>query len=506
MKNSVLLIGIDGASWRLFQPWLDSGELPVLDNIIKQGIKGDMLSTIPPESGSAWVSLSSGKNPGKHGIFNFLTDDGKLINSKRIKTDRIWNILSRNNKKSCIINIPVTYPVEEINGVIVSSFLTPPNEKIYSSPAEIMGLLNKNNYKIDINTGMGAFMPDSKETKDKSKAILAEVADILKNRYLTLMDLMENKWDFFMVNFKECDAIQHFFWGKNKILLNFFKELDSYLGNLIKKFSEKNENPYVFIVSDHGFNSSPTRSFNIKVWMQKNNIIKDKRTILQKTVPVIYKSLMKLPFFKSLFRFDKARELRESFQNKSSSSSGIFYRDEGIYIDKNKIDEKEYEDLRDKLILELNKVNDPKTGNKVFKILKKREEVYSGDFLNKAPDIIALSYHYCCVIFSYAESEMFKDYTTFIPGRHFSDIECILAVNGKDIRKAEIKENSITDICPTILHILGVPIPQDIDGEVLKDLFSHNSPLSSSKERFEDKDLNKVELEKIKNSISKLKI
>jgi len=99
MKNSVLIIGLDGVPWDLLKPWIDEGKLPAFSKLLKKGSGGSLRTTIPPFSSSAWTSLFTGKNPGKHGIYEYTTDLGKLINSKSIKVAKIWQILSHYKKR-----------------------------------------------------------------------------------------------------------------------------------------------------------------------------------------------------------------------------------------------------------------------------------------------------------------------------------------------------------------------------------------------------------------------
>ena len=505
MKNSVLLIGVDGAPWHLLKPWLDGGKLPNLRKYIGAGVAGNLKSTIPLESGSTWVSLSTGKNPGKHGIYRFITRGGKLIDSSSVKSERIWHALSRYNRRCGIINIPVTYPVEEINGCMVSSFLTPPNEKIYSYPNGLMNVLNKYGYKIDIKYEKYAFIPDPTHFDEKREFYLKEFYDILEKRYLTLKEIMNEEWDLFMINFKECDSIMHYFWDKNKVMLEYFEKVDLYVGELIKIFSTKNPNPYIFVVSDHGFNAAPVRAFNIRAWMDKEGIMKDDRNLIQKVVPKIYNVVSKVPLSKLLFKSSKSQEIRERFQIGLAESSSIFYRN-GIFINKDKFTEEEYENIRNELVTNLKMVKDPSTHERVFQIVQKREEMYSGNYAGLAPDIATLSYHNYDVVFTFDTNELFYDSKISIPGKHISELYGIVVVTGADIKQGKIINASITDICPIILHILGVPIPPGIDGKVLKEIFKEDSELNKKEIEFEKSFKRYSEIEKIKESVGRIKI
>jgi len=482
MKNSVLIIGLDGTSWTLLDPWIKNGKLPNLSKLIRKGSKGDLKTTIPILSCSAWTSLFTGKNPGKHGIFEYIDDSGALINSRLIKTEKIWKILSHYNKRCCVINVPNTYPVEKINGCMVSCVLTPADEKVYSYPPELMSLLKKYDYKIRIRYGRHTFL-NSEYVIGRRYKFLKELYDMLDKRYYVSKELMNEKWDFFMHVFtQETGTLQHIFFDRKDVMLKLVKKIDFYVGDLIKTFSSKNPNPYIFIVSDHGFSASPTRSVNMKIWLEKNGFLKDNRTIAQKVIPKIYNKLNKrIPLYKLVIFFNKTKRIRETFQRELTRSSNIYYKYPGVCIRRNGLDENEYEKLRSKLIKELKQLEDPSTNEKVFQIVDKRESIYSGKYSKYAPDIVALAKHRYDVTFSYDSKVLFKDLKLNLKGKHFSDIYGIFLASGKEIQTSVIKDTSILDIFPTVLHILGVPLPKDLDGKVLKDIFKKNSDLYSKK-------------------------
>jgi predicted AlkP superfamily phosphohydrolase/phosphomutase len=504
MKNSVLLIGIDGASWNLLNPWMNQGYLPNLKKMVKDGASGNLKSTIPLESGSTWTSLTTGKNPAKHAIFSFVGEDGRLIDSSAVKSERIWHILAKHNKRCGIINIPVTYPVEEINGYMISSFLTPPN-KVYYHPPKLKQILIKYKYKIDIILKQQKYpflqdqMKNNKE--EKKKFYFNELHRILKSRYLTLKKLMNEKWDFFMVNFKECDGFQHIFWDDKNAMLDFFRKVDLYVGDLVDTFSKKNRHPYIFIVSDHGFGHSPTRSFNIFQWLIKEGMLSDERNFKQKAVIKTYHLLKKVPGVHILFKLKTLQGAREMFKTKSIKTFPFSYRQFGIFIDKSRI-KGPYEGVRGSLIRKLKNIKD--NNKRVFKIVEKKEKIYSGDYIAKAPDIVLLTEPGYDAIFS-ESNKIFDNIKPLVSGKHISELYGIHVITGDGIQQSTINA-SILDICPTILYLLGVPIPRDIDGKVLKEIFKKDSDAYNLKIKFQEGDVHKSEIEKIRRSIGKIKI
>jgi len=129
----VFLIGVDAATLDLIRPWADSGRLPTFQMLMRSGVCGNLVSVIPPETPPAWTSLVTGKNPGKHGVLDFLVrrEPGApktVVNTTDRHSRAIWNILSDDGKTCGMLTVPVTYPPEKVNGFMISGFLTPPDK------------------------------------------------------------------------------------------------------------------------------------------------------------------------------------------------------------------------------------------------------------------------------------------------------------------------------------------------------------------------------------------
>jgi len=77
IKNplKVLIIGLDGATFDVISPMLKDGKLPTIGKIMKEGTWGELESTIPPQSAPAWTFFMTGKNPGKHGVYDWFEQD-----------------------------------------------------------------------------------------------------------------------------------------------------------------------------------------------------------------------------------------------------------------------------------------------------------------------------------------------------------------------------------------------------------------------------------------------
>src|SRR3989304_4994575 len=192
MSHKVVLIGLDGGTYRVLNPLMEEGRLPNIARLIKGGAHGTLLSTIPPVTAPAWTSFLTGKNPGKHGIFNFLRKvannytttffnwkESELNNALDIKARMLWEIAGVSGKLVGMVNVPMTYPPLPINGFMVSCLLTPPGSKRFTYPEELASEIP--DYKIDLECGKGYGMITHDYVKD-TKRFFYVLFDVLEKR------------------------------------------------------------------------------------------------------------------------------------------------------------------------------------------------------------------------------------------------------------------------------------------------------------------------------------
>ena len=141
-RKKVLVIGLDCAPPELvFEQWRD--ELPNFRRVMDDGVWGKLESCIPAITVPAWSSMMASKDPGTLGFYGFRNrgdhsySKNTLANSNTVKTDRVWDILSRAGKKVITVGVPQTYPPKPVNGIQVGCFLSPstrnPDRPLYLS-------------------------------------------------------------------------------------------------------------------------------------------------------------------------------------------------------------------------------------------------------------------------------------------------------------------------------------------------------------------------------------
>jgi predicted AlkP superfamily phosphohydrolase/phosphomutase len=519
-KNlKVLVIGLDGATFDLIMPWLKGGELPNLGKIMADGVYGELESVIPPLSAPAWVSFATGKNPGKHGVVSFREYPDKpfkeisseLVNSQSFEDLTLWELLSQAGVKVGVINVPVTYPPPKVNGFLISSFLTPPSSKDFTYPPRLKDEIP--DYRICIEYDKLFFFSGKRvNIKKYREGLFEEQCDVSERRTSTALKLLKS-WnpEFFMIVYKGTDDMQHFFWDRRDVLLKYYKIVDGMIGRILESI---NEDTTVIVLSDHGFGPAPTRVFYLNTWLCKLGFLKMKKGFKGSFYRIIHimgekgKHLVNtiginVPKKAAKKVMKKARDEQIDWKNSLAwgESSGI----KGIYIllkdgeRGNKVS-KEYEEVERQIIEELQKLVDPETGEKIVSKVYKKEEIYNGPYLDKIPDIVFITNPNYAVN-NRVGNKIVDDYSPRNPGGHLVHLNGILIVKGPYIKKGEKIEGArLIDITPTVLHLLGIPILEDMDGRVLKEIFIEGSEPSQREIRYQSPP---KKLRKKKHEISK---
>src|SRR5580704_10513068 len=256
-----MVIGLDCAEPELvFERWLD--RLPNIRSLIEQGSYGRLRSCDPPITVPAWAVMTSSKKPGTLGIYGFRNradhsyENHVIANSTAIKVDRVWDILSRHDKRVILLGIPQTFPPKPVNGILVGDFLTPDTKSDYTYPSE---------FKDEITRIVGDYILDVREFRsDKKDVILKEIFEMTRKRFQLARHLLtEKEWDYFMMVEIGVDRIHHAFWAcmdkthrnyqagncYENAILDYYRMVDAEIGGLLKYAGQ---NTTVFVVSDHG--------------------------------------------------------------------------------------------------------------------------------------------------------------------------------------------------------------------------------------------------------------
>ena len=500
----VVVIGLDGGTLDLMEEWMDKGFLPNFDKIKKKGVYGNLLSTMPYYSASAWVSIVTGCNPGKHGIYDFFRTDSvskKLINSRYRKVPAIWNILTDNDKRSIIVNVPGTYPPEPINGVIITGLLTPSLESDFTYPKSIKDEL--------VDGKLGRYELEQVAVDDVPKSLLAKYAPeklaeqvnkMTVSHATVAINLMKKyEWDFTMVVFRGTDDVQHLLWDKKDLISSCYKKADEYLGKMMEFFPDAT----FIIVSDHGFQKA-------EKYLYVNNLLYNAGFLKTHSPPTysfnnilltLFNKLSKFLFYlfpiKTFFRSKLGKKLvLSSGSNKNidlTRTIALYHSicSRGIRInlkekyDHGILDRKDYEKIRREIIKLLEELKDPENGKKIVKKVYPWEDIYGKNAENDPLDLIidlerGYGAHELLRFPEEVKDARYYEKEGKLPilappgfydwvGDHSPN--GILFMYGKNIKPNYRIDASVIDIVPTVLSIMNMPIPDNIDGNVIEDAF-----------------------------------
>jgi predicted AlkP superfamily phosphohydrolase/phosphomutase len=512
----VLVIGLDGASWNLLKPWIDEGKLPTLKKLIEEGVSGNLESSIPPVTFPAWKCYSTGKNPGKLGTYHWMYIDFDkqkigINDSLSFKSKEIWDYIGCKLRVG-IIDLPTTFPPKKVNGFMISGGIY--SSKGFTYPRELeQKLREKYNYEPFIETLI--FDTKIEEAVEKVRAAIKSRFEVAKDA------LRYDKIDFLNLCIFYIDTLQHYLWDSKEVE-DVWKYIDDEIGKILDLLKD---DWIVIIMSDHGFTSIKA-TFNVNVWLQQNGFLSTRvfgfgkfffvTNLNRQKLYSFIKKIKLIPLLKKLPRPIMLRLAKEvpdenigmrvegmekyiDWKNTKAIAIGDL-----IYINRKSI--LDYEKIRDKLITELESIEDPRSGEKIVKRVYRREEVYWGAFTNRAPDLVILPNTGYRMNHGFGPREVFEFKRKGWIATHKP--EGILIVYGPGIKKGEIIEKAkIIDVAPTILHILGIPIPSDMDGRVLKEIFREDSEFARRELVYQvvEEDKTLTEKERVRKRISEIK-
>ena len=263
-RKRVLVIGLDCAPPELvFEQWRD--ELPNFKRVMDDGVWGKLESCIPAITVPAWSSMMSSKDPGTLGFYGFRNrgdysyEKNVLANSNTVKTDRVWDVLSRAGKRVITVGVPQTYPPRPVNGIQVGCFLSPSTknpDRPYTYPASVMK---------EIEATVGEYLVDVPNFRTEDKEfLLRQIYTMTEKRFkLVKKWIAEKDWDFFMFVEMGTDRIHHGLWkfhdpthhkyeinpALNNSIHDYYRYIDNEIGQILELVDD---NTTVFIVSDHG--------------------------------------------------------------------------------------------------------------------------------------------------------------------------------------------------------------------------------------------------------------
>jgi predicted AlkP superfamily phosphohydrolase/phosphomutase len=467
---------------------------------MQSGVCGPLESTLPPVTSPAWPTFMTGKNPGKHGVFDFIRPNAgsfEMVNASQIDGKLLWEILSDAGYSVGVLNVPITYPPRNVNGYLVPGLLAP-DQGLTTYPADLL-----KPYRAEL--GRYRITPDVQFSADKADEFIADLHDLIDTQLRYALRLMrDHPTDVLMMHFLASDNGSHALWRYmdathpryeaglaakyGDALLKVYQHLDDAVQRLNVEFGKQNVENNVIVMSDHGFGPLH-RTVNLNILLLESGLMRLKPNTMTRlryalfrrglTPKGVYRLLERIGLqnitarvsrqarnqvvgkFLSFEDVDWSRTVAYSMGHVGQVYLNLKGREpEGI------VESADYVATRQRVIDVLRTLRDPDGKPMVDRIIP-REEAASGPYLDRAPDLHLILDGYRAIAFPLFATDG-KVVTQQIRG----DSGChrlhgVLIANGPAFASGAIEGARIVDLAPTILHVLGVPAPADMDGRVL---------------------------------------
>ncbi|GAC1652317.1 MAG: alkaline phosphatase family protein [Ktedonobacteraceae bacterium] len=483
-----VVFGVDGLSFRTLHPLIKRGDLPNFARLQREGAEADFISSVPAVTPPAWMSMVTGMKPAKHGVFDFWEYDtasptltSKLVTHRK-GSKAIWNILSEYGKRVVVMNVPLTYPPDPVNGVMVSGLMTPSTSAPFTFPHAFKDELFKvvPDYRIDLST-----------EKIPAGQFVDGVLDMTEKRIQLQEHLLsEHEWDFAFLSYVGPDRIQHRIWPDIEVLdqsaTRYYRLLDDALGRVLNRLTPEDA---LFVVSDHGFVGA-RNWFYINEYLARRNMLqrgpdansaKSKllgigREAAQKMhllglvrklrkaysnmddTPIIEK---KQSFYKPLFENIDWQANRACVLSLTAFGSGTA----DIFMSPNASDN-EMEELRLALAAERH----PQTGEPLAEAVYATDVYGVGPFRPAEEHIVLLPTPGTTFHLNMGRKKLWE---TLDEPKGVHEKEGIFYAWGTGIRQGErIEPLQIYDLVPTVLHAFGVTADEPFDGTVARAVFA----------------------------------
>lgn len=511
----LLIIGLDGATWDLLDPWIEQGRLPHLARLRRQGLSGPLASTMPPATLPSWATFMTGVNPGKHGIFDFTrrelgTYEVRFVNATFRKVPTVWKLLSDAGRRVCVLGLPGTYPPEPVNGCMISGFDTPVTTRAdasFMTPADLAPLVKE----------LGGFpFADFQEFRvgpNWHRMALDRLLRGIEIKTRLARTLLEREaWECFLLLFGESDTVAHHFWRFHDphsprfdaaraaefgdAIRRVYEALDAAIGTL----TEAAPDATILVASDHGFGGAGNKVVYLNHWLCDLGFQKArpprrgqglasrmKRTALE----VLPAGLQARAFRLNSGRWASRLESRARFAGIDFARTRAFSEELNYFPSlwlnlkgrepEGTVDAGDYDRVCDDLCAAAAGLTDPEHQQPVVRRAWRRSELYHGPWVAYAPDIVLelnldRNYSYTCL--------PSREAPIATPVRILDDVECVggklagmngshrdtgifLLANDPRGLKGHRAGVQIADMAPTILDACGVAPPAEFDGRTV---------------------------------------
>ncbi|WP_135805509.1 alkaline phosphatase family protein [Halorussus marinus] len=259
-----LLVGLDAACFPVLRPLFEDGALPHLESLFDDGATGRLESQIPPWTASAWPSLYTGTNPGKHGVFDFLRFDGydwDIVNATDVRQRTLWEYADAAGLTSVVVNAPVTSPPPDVDGAVVPGYLAAEDPDCHPD-----GILD------DVREAVGDYRVYARRETDETAGDdrfedYLELARMRGAAFRYLADRFGPEFGF--VQFQKTDAVFHDYPGDHGKVRRIYRAVDEQIGAILDECDPDT----VVVASDHGMGEYDGYEFRVNEFLREAGVV-----------------------------------------------------------------------------------------------------------------------------------------------------------------------------------------------------------------------------------------
>ncbi len=493
----LLVVGVDAGCRPVLDPLFESGTMPTLRELFESGTSGPLESQLPPWTASAWPSLYTGKNPGKHGVYDFLSFDGydwDVVNSTHVRERAIWELLGEHGLSSVVVNVPVTHPAREFDGALVPGLTAPENPDCHPE-----GILDE----IEAACGGYRIYPQSGPEPDRSIESYERTIAQRGGAFRFLCRRFEP--DFGFLQFQLTDSVFHERPGDKRAIEAVYGAVDRQLETILEETDPDN----VLVVSDHGMGKVRGVEFRVNEFLRNRGLVRSRsggegmpnwttawehnlldgeqagsrdRSPIERvmnaaagvgiTTQRIERVVDRLGLRESIGTYVPNDVIRAASEQVDFANSRAYVRSKselGVRINlagrepNGQVPAGAYESVRAELIDELAAVRTP-TGDPMFEAVKPREAVFEGPHIDKGPDIVTVPAAFGTAIAADLGRGTFGE--PMEPWNHKRT--GVIAASGSAVDDSvPLTGATIFDVAPTICSLFDVAADADMDGTTL---------------------------------------
>jgi predicted AlkP superfamily phosphohydrolase/phosphomutase len=490
--NRAVVIGLDGAAWHLLDPLLAEGVMPRLAALVARGARGTLTSTVPTYTPPAWTSAVTGVNPGRHGIYGFYAGNAQserqeLMHAGKIGASTLWEMVNAQGARAGIYNLPLSYPPQPLDGWMVSGMMTPGyGEELegFAFPHELeAGILEQApGYQVDTSANW--------ERDYRDDHLCRRALEIIEQRNRVLEHLLDiHPPEVVFTVLESPDRLQHVYLryldpaeplyrspaaaAIRPALLDCFRAMDRFVG-LLEDYAGSDGR--VLVCSDHGFTAWEASVHTNALLVGWGLLRLRPAARAMQTAP----ARRLVPLAKRVLPAKVARQAKgKTFAAVDWSRTTAFASpipQQGVFVNlegrepRGIVPRSRLAETKDELVERFMALRAP-DGRPVTTVVHRSEEVFSGDRLAGAPDVLpVLRDHRFELDDEIFHRKPFTDLRHLPRGVHHP--EGVVVAAGPGVRRADDIRGSIMDVAPTVLYMAGLKVPEGLDGRVMKELFA----------------------------------